>query len=287
MRRLLPIVIVPTLLLIGCGSGDDDVATRDEGGATTTTSTTTPTTEPAATEPVEVDVCAELDVAILQQVEDPGPADERPEDAGPSDEELEAAAAEAAALRRIAEGGPEELRADAGAVADLYEAAIEDPEGADEPAVPLGPARQRLLDWGIAGCEVPGPIWGCATPGTFRRVPGRIDLPPEEWPTVEEAGDPRPILSSVDVDPAWEMVEVGRTDHRITFAWLDADGLAVRSATAETTADGWWEDQTTTCQEPVLLEPSDPDGSVPESVPPPRPADEAELPPGSSTSVPD
>jgi hypothetical protein len=261
-RRLFLVpMAVAALVLVGCSDdGGDDVATGTEPVESTEPG-------PTGSAPVEDTTCADLDVAVIDQVEDPGPDDGRPEDAGPTAEEIRAIEQAAAALHRVAAAGPDELREDASTVADAYDIALE-LTGEVEPV--FHDAAQRLLTWGVASCEVDGPIWSCTTRGTFRIMGAPI--PGTEGPP----STPEDALASVDIDPAWERVEVERTDDRVTFAWLDADGLAVYSATAEAGAGTWRQDQSTSCDSGEWL--PVPDESVGEP-----PLAEDDLPPASSS----
>jgi hypothetical protein len=210
MSRRHPVLVAllgAALLLAGCGGGGDgdDAAAADGGGDPT---------------------CAALEASVLEPVEDPGP-DEGPEDAPPDPDEAEAQEEAVAALERLAADGPEELRDDAAAVAtteDLDPDAVTDAE-VDE----LAAAAERLVAWGVERCELDGPVWGCVRRGSFRQVDMGIDGDAPAGGSPEEAAG----------DAEGERVEVGRTDDRVTFAWLDADGLAVRSETV-VEDDGTW-----------------------------------------------
>lgn len=283
MRRLLASLVLVPLVLAGCG--DDTPEVRADGaGSDATEAAPAPddtTAEPSSSDaPVAATVespCVDLDVVVLDQVEDPGPIDDRPEGAPPAAEDVARAEEAVAALRRLADEGAEELRADAALVADGYEAGLSDPDAVtEEQRDAVGEARQRLLDWGLEHCEVDGPVWSCAERGTFQLVGAPIDGP---RPMTAEA--PEDVVGGVDVEPGWRMVEVARTEDRATFAWLDADGLAVRSQTAVTADGGWASEQTSECDPfDAPAEGSDADGEGFD--------DEgfAPVPPPSSTSVP-
>jgi hypothetical protein len=284
VRRLLASLVLVPLVMAGCG--DDGPEVRADGAGSSATEAASapsdPAPEPASSdEPVAATVespCVDLDVVVLDQVEDPGPADDRPEGAPPTPEEVAQGEDAVAALERLAAEGPEELRADAADLADLFATALADPDAVtDEQEDALVAARQRLFDWGVEHCDVAGPIWSCPARGTFRLVGAPLDGPP----TPVGGAAPDDVVGGVDVEPGWRMVEVARTEDRATFAWLDADGLAVRSQTAVTVDGGWTSEQTTEC-DPFDGPPegSDADGEAFD--------DEgfAPVPPGSSTSVP-
>lgn len=283
MRRLLASLVLVPLLLAGCGDDGPEVRADGAGSGATEDAPAPddPTAEPSSSDgPVAATVespCVDLDVVVLDQVEDPGPVDDGPEGAPPTPEDVAWAEEAVAALDRLAAEGPEELRADAADLADLFATALADPDAVtDEERDAVGEARQRLLDWGLEHCEVDGPVWSCAERGTFQLVGAPID-----GPTPMTAEAPEDVVGGVDVEPGWRMVEVARTEDRATFAWLDADGLAVRSQTAVTADGGWTSEQSTECDPfDAPTEGSDADGEGFDD------EGSAPVPPPSSTSVP-
>lgn len=262
-RAVFAALLGAALLLAGCGDDGDDIATGDAS------------TEADGADGVEgsdaSDPCADLEASVLKVVEDPGPADDRSEDDPPPPEEIAAYEAAGPALQRLADQGPEELRADAAALAEIFatpydEVTQEQGEAMVEPA-------DRLVAWGAEACDLDAPVWRCTDRATFRTVGAPIDAGPGLG-----FDSPEAVVDTAQVEPGWERVEVERTVERVTFAWVDGDGFAARSETARAVGDGGWtSDQTTTCDTSVDLEPED--GAAVETVPEP-------LPPASSTSVP-
>ncbi len=256
--RVALLALVTIAVLGGCGAGAGD-GEATAGGATTGAGDA-------------VAACDDLRASVLQPVEDPGPDDGRDEDAPPDPEVVAAQEAAEAALQRLVAAGPEALRDDAAVVAATYELGPGDVD--DERYADVVAAADRLIAWGAEECEVDGPVWRCLARGTLRLVGEPIGPGGGEGGAPASApARPEDAVGGADIDPTWERVEVERTDDRVTFAWLDADGLAVSSATAEAGSRGWREDQTTRCDVGARLPtPSAPIGGD-------------DLPPGEATST--
>lgn len=106
-------------------------------------------------------------------------------------------------------------------------------------------AGERMIAWAAGTCEVDGPVWSCIARSGFRPVGEAIAAEDGSLPPPARA--PEEVVA--DGDHAGERVEVSRTDDRVLFAWLDEDGLAVRSEVVlrDPGEGAWTSGQTSEC----------------------------------------
>jgi len=214
--------VVLAAALAGCGDDGDPVATGSGGGAGGDST------------------CADLDVAVISPVAVPD-LDEQPEGGLEDQEDVAAQEEAAAALERLAADGPDPVAADAAALLEVSD--VDEDEVTTDLVVEARAAGERLIAWAAESCEIDGTVWSCPVRSAFRTVGARIDDGGGE----DLAPDRTPEDVVADSADAGERVEVSRTDDEVLFAWLDGDGLAVRSEYVTRDGGDWSSVETGEC----------------------------------------
>jgi hypothetical protein len=257
VTALAAITMSAALLLAGCGSSDTagkrapkvDTSRLDgpDGAATTTTrrpsdgttSTSTPTDggKPVASTPADAKVCGALTMIVLQPPElDP------PSEGDISDEEYREA------FQTVAEAAPAAERDDWASYLDILDRYFDDPTTVQED----DPAAEKLADdllesaarWGRDRCPDVGPSWDCPVRTTFKPVGKSIDADGNSPP--EDAGaSPDDVLATQD-DPE-QAQEIDRSDDAVLYAWLDGDGVLIRTLRVDRVPGGWGNGGSTEC----------------------------------------
>jgi hypothetical protein len=170
--------------------------------------------------------CADLDVAVLEQVEGVTP------EPSPSEDEV------MRAFDRLADADAPEVAAMASDVVPLFAL---DPDDMSMERQQAGiQAMEGLLEWGAARCDVDAPIWACLYRSSFQPVGEAILDPDDPVPPPTEPGAATAEQALAPEDGEGERVEVERTDDVVVFAWVDERGNATSSRTVTRSEGGGW-----------------------------------------------